>query len=374
MNLSRAIFNAYFLTGRKCIALLSILFIILFSPEITPAETSRPFRIKDAAGREVSFNKLPRRIVVIGIGPFMAMDLIYMFPEVRDRLAGYEVKFKIKNDFLPLVDPEFQHKATLGTNPGPEQVAALNPDLVIMKGTVPMPIGESLRVMGIPAVYLGLETPDLFFKDVENLGLLFGNPERAREISDYYHQVLDRINKRIEFVPEGERPRVLVLEYSDRGGKVAVQVPARSWMQTIQALVAGGRPVWLKSAHPTDGWTITNFEQIAAWDPDKIFAMIWFTLAPGKVIESLKADSSWRMLKAVRNNDLYAFPSDIFGWSTPEPRWILGVQWLAKKMHPDLFPDIDIKAEVFRYFTGMYFLEEGVVASKIIPSIYLGSE
>jgi iron complex transport system substrate-binding protein len=133
-----------------------------------------------------------------------------MFPEAKERLVGYEVKFKIKNDFLPLVDPEFQHKTTLGTNPGPEQIAALQPDLVIMKGTVPMQIGESLRVLGVPVVYPGLETPSLFFKDLENLGHLFGNPARAREISNYYHHILDRIDKRLEKLQEEKRPRVLV--------------------------------------------------------------------------------------------------------------------------------------------------------------------
>ncbi len=332
------------------------------------------FKIKDATGREITFDRLPRRIVVMGRGPFMALDLLYMFPEARDRLVGYEVKYNIKNDFLPLVDPGFQRKATMGTNPGPEQVAALQPDLVIMKGTIPMQIGESLRVLDIPVVYLGLESPDLFFKDVENLGLLFGDPARARVIDDYYRHFLEHIASGLKGIKEEEKPRVLVLEYSDRGGKVAVQVPARSWIQTIQAVIAGGRPVWLQSAHPTDGWTLTNFEQIAAWDPDKIFAMIWFALDPDKVIESLRSDPGWRMLRAVRNHGLYAFPTDIFGWSSPEPRWILGIQWLAKKMHPARFPDIDIRTEVYRYFTEMYFLERGVVTSEIIPSIYLGSE
>ena len=145
-------------------------------------------------------------------------------------------------------------------------------------------------------------------------------------------------------------------------------------MQTIQAETAGGRPVWLKSVHPTDGWTITNFERIAAWDPDKIFIQIWYTMDPDKVIESFKNNPAWQMLRAVNNHDLYAFPSDIFGWGNPEPRWILGIMWLAKKMHPERFANIDIYAEVYRYFADLYFLEKDIVTSKIMPSIYMGSE
>ena len=342
--------------------------------EIGEADTPKTFKIIDAAGREVSFDHLPKRIVVIGQGPFMPMNLLFMFREARERLVGYEVKYNGVNLFLPLVDPEFHQKATLGTNPGIEQVAALHPDLVIMKGTIPKQVVESLRLLGIQAMYLGLETPEMFFKDVENLGLVLGNPGRAREISDYYSHRLDRIAKGLLGVPEEDRPRVLILQYSDRGGKVAFQVSARSWMQTIQAETAGGRPVWLQSVHPTDGWTITNFEQIAAWDPDKIFVLIGFTKDPDKFIVALRNDTAWNMLRAVKNNNLYAFPTDISGWGNPEPRWILGMMWLAKKMHPECFSDLDIKAEVYRYFADLYFLGTDIVTSKIMPSIYLGSE
>ena len=103
------------------------------------------------------------------------------------------------------------------------------------------------------------------------------------------------------------------MEYSNRGGKAAVRVPARSWIQTIQAVTAGGRPVWLEEAQPTDGWTITHFEQIAAWDPDKIFAIIWFLMDSGKTMDSLQSDPRWRLLRAVENRELYAFPADLFG-------------------------------------------------------------
>lgn len=341
----------------------------LIIPVSLLAGPSSSFEIIDATDSRVSFDRIPERIVVIGRGPHMALHTIYMFPKAKERIKGYEVRFKSDNSFLPLVDPLFENKIRLGTNPGPEELAALHPDLIIIKGSSKNKSAEALKTLNIPVVYLGLEGPERFFKDIENLGLIFGNPKRAKEIYDYYQECLNRIDRVVKEVPKNKRPEVLVIEYNDRGGKTAVKVPAIPWIQTVQAITAGGRPVWIEETENTDGWTITNFEQIAAWDPEKIFVIIWYTLDPEIVITSLKTDKAWNMLKAVKNNEIYAFPSDIFGWDSPEPRWILGMLWLTGKMHPDRFSNMDIQTEIIRYFQNMYFLKKEVVESEILPDI-----
>jgi iron complex transport system substrate-binding protein len=221
----------------------------------------------------------------------MTLHLLYMFPEGRARLIGAESKGATPSDFLPFVDPNFADIVSLAANPGPEQILALEPDLVLMKGIVLEQMGELLTQVGIPVVYTGLETPEQFFQDVTNLGALLGNPARAAEIVEFYQSRLDRITQAVVDIPDNEKPRVLLIEYSDRGGEVAVQVPAQSWMQTIQVQAAGGNPVWLEAAEMTDGWTVVNFEQIAVWDPDQIFVVVWYTLDPAGVIATLKADA-----------------------------------------------------------------------------------
>ena len=179
-------------------------------PSVTVAEgasaaQTQPARVEvvDAAGRKVSLAKVPQRIVVVGQGPFMVMHLLYMFPECRDRLVGYEEKFQSADTFLPLVDPGFSRKVALATNPGAEQIATLHPDLVIMKATAPAQLGQSLAVLGIPVVYFGLEDPERFLREVEMAGTISGNRRRAREIVRFYQDRLDRIRTRAEGVAEG---------------------------------------------------------------------------------------------------------------------------------------------------------------------------
>jgi len=166
---------------------------------------------------------------------------------------------------------------------------------------------------------------------------------------------------------------VLLVSYSQRGSEVAVKVPAAAWMQTAEVLRAGGDPVYLEAAAPTDGWTVTNFEQIARWDPEMLFVVVDHTLDPQAVIDSLKADPGWAALQAVRNGQIYAFPQDVFGWDQPEPRWILGVQWLATRLHPTIFARgeyaIDMEAEVRAWFREMYGMEEAAFESSILPRL-----
>jgi iron complex transport system substrate-binding protein len=339
--------------------------------EDAPISNDGPVTVVDSAGRTVALDALPRRIVVVGRAPYMTLHLLYMFPEGRARLIGAESKGATPSDFLPFVDPDFVNIVSLAANPGPEQIVALEPDLVLMKGIVLEQMGESLAQVGVPVVYTGLETPEQFFQDVTNLGALLGNPARAAEIVEFYQSRLDRIAQVVADIPDGEKPRVLLIEYSDRGSEVAVQVPAQSWMQTIQVQAAGGNPVWLEAAEMTDGWTVVNFEQIAVWDPDQIFIVVWYTLDPAEVIAMLKADPQWSQLKAIQNEQVYAFPSDIFGWDTPEPRWILGTTWLATRIHPDLLADIDVTGEMIAFFGQMYGMEEGSVQEHILPKAHL---
>lgn len=345
------------------------------TPEVPPISSAdvpllaEPLTITDAVGRELTFTRLPQRIMIIGRGPYMALHILYMFPEGPERLIAAEAKSASASDFLSTAFPNFDEIPTTTANPGPEQIAAYQPDLVIMKSLTVEEMSESLAQVDIPVMYVGLETPEQFFHDVRNMGQILGNTERAKEIVAFYQSRIDRIiNVTEELLPE-EKPRTLLLQYNERGGEVAVQVPAPSWMQTIQVRIAGGRPVWTGDLQVTDGWTVTNFEQIAAWNPEKIFVVIWYTLDSEDVIAGLKADPQWSKLQAVQEDALYAFPADLFGWDTPEPRWILGLTWLATKIHPDRFADIDMQEQVYAFFGELYGLSQEQVDDIIMPKV-----
>ncbi|MBU1343920.1 MAG: ABC transporter substrate-binding protein [Proteobacteria bacterium] len=327
--------------------------------------------ILDAAGTSLVFEKLPERIVVVGQAPFIPLHMLYLFEETKDRLKGFEVKVKKNDAFLDLVDPGISSKQPLHSNPGPESVAALKPDLVIIKATVETAMARSLKPLGIPVMHVGAETPDMFLKDIENIGHIFGNEKRAGIIIQYYRHKLSLIREKVGTLSIKEKQKVLVLEYSNRGKNLSLNVPAQSWFQTRQALISGGNPVWLDSLNITDGWQITGFEQIAAWNPDKIFLIVWYQLKGPEVIKRLYQDSKWGRLNALQQNNLYLFPRDIYGWDSATPRWILGALWMAKKTYPQKFDrnELDMKTTVTEFFKLLYGLDELTITRQLMPEL-----
>jgi len=326
-----------------------------------------PVQVTDAAGRTLTLEKPATRIVVVGSAPFIPLHMFYMFDQARERLAGFEVRGQVTDAFLELIDPDLSLKQTLAANPGPESVAAMTPDLVITKSTVEGQAARTLKALGIPVMHVGAETPDMFLSDIRNLGKVLGEERRADTIVQFYTDHLARIQQAVSTVPDLSRPRVLVLEYSNRGNRQALNVPAPGWIQTQQAVISGGRLVWTDNVSIRDGWQITGFEQIAAWDPDKIFLIVWYQLKGTEVLDSLYQDPKWAFLSAVKHRELHLFPQDIFGWDSASPRWILGTLWMAKQTYPDKFADLDIPRTVMAFYTQMYGLDPETIEDYLMP-------
>lgn len=92
---------------------------------------------------------------------------------------GYVAGNQKPGDFLSFVDPAFGDKAVLEVEAGPEQIAPLDPDVVILRSFMADKLGKPLGELDIPVVYVDLETPEQYFRDVAPLGELFGNEARA---------------------------------------------------------------------------------------------------------------------------------------------------------------------------------------------------
>lgn len=330
-------------------------------PGISPS--SAEITITDATGHTVTLPENPDRIAIAGRATVMVQDAIYLFAEAPERVVALESRNQSAFAFLPVVDPDLKNKEILEKNIGPEQIAAVKPELVILKSFMAESIGEPLEQLEIPVVYLDLETPEAFYRDIEVLGEVFGNSERAVEINSYYQT---RVTAVEDMVSEAlDKPTVLMLRYNEDGGEVAFSVPPASWLQTRLVETAGGVPVWA-DAEGGSGWTVVNLEQIAAWDPEMIF-LIDYAGNASEIALQLRNNSLWQNLTAVEEDQLYSFGYDFYSWDQPDTRWILGLQWLATRIHPDLTGDLDILAEVNSFYGSLYFLDQETIDSEVVP-------
>lgn len=332
----------------------------------TEAPTVTPITVTDALDRVVSFDTLPSRIVIAGKAGFMITDAVYLFPEARERVAAYVTGTQTPNDFFGSIYPDLISPLKVETTSGPEQIAPIQPDVVLLKAYLKESLGDPLEQLGIKVVYLNLETPEEINRDIRILGTLFGNSARAEDIV----QLLDTAAKKVTDVTanlkDEEKYSVLMLQYSDKGGEIAFKVPPLDWLQTSLVTMAGGTPAWKDV--PTEGWTVITFEQIAAWNP-QVIMLIDYKGNAMEVVTNLKADQKWMLLDAVKNGKLYAFPVDFQSWDQPDTRWTLGLTWVAAKLHPDMFANVKMLDEVQTFYSNFYGLDADTITNKILPLI-----
>lgn len=322
----------------------------------------------DATGNLVSLVELPQRIIVAGRATPYVLDTLYLFPEAAKKLVALEVRGFDTQAFLELVDPNVQVKDMLDRDAGPEQIAPYNPDLVIVKNVSLGTLGSALDEISIPVMGLNLETPAFFYEDIRALGKVLNSPERAEEIISYYQKIETEISELVADLTAAQRPSVLVMQYSADGGEITFKVPPTSYLQTTMVQNAGGNPVWLDADGGTNSWIQVGLEQIAVWNPDIIF-VVNYAGDSVETVQELVASPNWEGLKAVENQQVFGFPSDYASWDLIDPRWILGQQWLATIIQPDLTTGINLETQVISFYQTLYGLSVDQINEFIFPRL-----
>ena len=322
----------------------------------------------DATGNLVSLVELPQRIIVAGRATPYVLDTLYLFPEAAKKLVALEVRGFDTQAFLELVDPDVQVKDMLDRDAGPEQIAPYNPDLVIVKNVSLGTLGSALDEISIPVMGLNLETPAFFYEDIRALGKVLNNQERAEEIISYYQKIETEISELLADLPETQRPSVLVLQYSADGGEISFKVPPTSYLQTTMVQNAGGNPVWLDADGGTNSWIQVGLEQIAVWNPEIIF-VVNYAGDSIETVQELVVSPNWEGLKAVENQKVFGFPSDYASWDLIDPRWILGQQWMATIIQPDLTTGINLETQVISFYQTLYGLSVDQINEFIFPRL-----
>ncbi len=341
------------------------------SPTEAPPATEEPAPviITDSSGNVVELAKVPERIVIAGKATPFTLSTTYVFEEASERVVAQELRGLTMPDFLKLIDPKYDDKIKLETDSSAEQIAPVKPDIVIVKNYVVKAMQEPLGKLGIPVVGLNMETPEVFYKDIEMLGQLFDAPERASEVNAYFQEKVAAVQSAMEGLTEEEKPTVLVIQYSEKDGEVAFKVPPSSYIQTTMVKDGGGIPVWVGNVvEDESNWIVVNFEQIAVWNPN-IILVINYNGNPQETAETLMQNDLWMELDAVKEGKVYGFGKDYQGWDLPDPRWVLGYTWVATKIHPERMTDTDIYAMVKEFYKFMYRLTDEQIDTIVMPYV-----
>ena len=307
------------------------------------------------------------RVITCAKAHYLVLDALYMFPEASEAVVAFGNSSQVGGNFIQLLDPGAQQRAVLAPDPGVEEILAHSPDTVVLKNYLKNGLGRQLEALNVSVLYVDLESPEQFRRDISAIGQLFGNPQRAEALNRFFTENLHEVQRMSRGIPEAEKPDTLLLYYGVRSATTSFNVPPRQWLQTRLVQWAGGKPVWYEAAAGS-GWQQISFEQIAAWNPEVILLVSYHTPVD-EVKTTLLSDPKWLELEAVKQGNLLAFPADYLSWDQPDPRWILGFNWLAGKLHPGSIPSAEIEKKVVEFYSFVYGLPAERIEEQILPMI-----
>ena len=205
-----------------------------------------------------------------------------------------------------------------------------NPDLIVAQGLCEVcspftkEIGRAVSILG--------GHPDVLVLDPHDLDdILVGIMDVAEKIGRVRQgaKLVASLQKRVDAVrgmKVKSRPRVLCIEWLDPLFTAGHWVP-----QMVE--YAGGINGISTAGEPSRRMDI---EEAIQFDPDVIVLMPCGFEIPRtlKELPALARSEKWKSLRAVKNHDVYAVNANAY-FSKPGPRTIMGLEIMAKILHPE---------------------------------------
>ena len=276
--------------------------------------------VTDAAGREITLQAEPRRIV--SLAP--SNTEIVCALDACDRLVGV-TDF---DDHPPEV-VEIERVVTMA-EVDVEAVVAAEPDLVLAAGNelTPTSVVHQLTDLGLPVLVLYPESLDEVMAEIELVGQALGRHDAAQAL---VREMEARVSTVTEAVAGRARPRTFY-EVSVFEGTIYTAGEGSFLANLIET--AGGDPITSAGAA---GDTSIELEDLVAADPELIL-LGDATYDPTITPESVAGRPGWATMTAVENGAIKAIADDVV-ITRPGPRIVDGLEALARAIHPDAFAE-----------------------------------
>jgi iron complex transport system substrate-binding protein len=283
-------------------------------------QQSLPATFVDDAGREVTINKIPQKIV--SHVPSITETLFAL--GLGERVVGV-------SDYCDYPEAA-KSKRSVGNyfNPSIENIVALDPDLVLTDGH-----SESIKQLDElepPITYIVIDPKDIdgIFKDIELLGKITGVENEAGRLIEDMEADISRVVRRVKGAPP---VRVIyIIDATDLNNPWTAG--PGSFIDSLITM-AGGENI---AAQAQGAWVQFAIEEIVSSDPEVIIV----DTSHGSAIVSLeelkvqlRGHPAWREITAVKKDKICPIDGDLLNRSGP--RIVQGLEEMARIIHPELF-------------------------------------
>ncbi len=318
--------------------------------------TSKLMSIVDDLNRTVKL-RVPVHRVVSTIR--IVTSFLLQF-NVKDLLVGVDSTMT-DNPFYTSIDPWLRNVTIVATgkrNINLEEIIKLQPDVVFAKN-YQRPLLQGIEDK-VNIVYLDLETPESFMHDLLLVGKILGQEDRAISLKNYYENLLGMVENKTNSLPDNAKPKVLFIYYK---GENSYNIPPTHWIQYYMVKLAGGRIYEVSGT----GWMMISTEQIISYNPDIVFITAYHGLKPSIAAEKFMNNTLLSVVSAVRKHRVYPVPFDGEPWDMPTPKWILCTVYMATRIHPELFSNINMTELTIQFYIKVYGAPRQV-AAQLVPS------
>lgn len=329
------------------------------STSASASTTAQPatVTITDHADREVEVPTNPKRVAVLGIYPLPSMLTVYL--DSCDSIVAMEPGSMnaAKNGILSQLYPNITNITTDimdGDDVNIESLLALKPDVVFYNASDTQDL-EKLENAGLTAVAFSVtkwkfNCTETFNEWMNLLDQIYpehaGNREELikKYSTDTYNKIQDTV-KNVE-----EKQKVLFLFQYDENAMITSSSKffGQWWCDAVGAVnVAQDVPAEKTNA-------VITMEQVYEWDPDVIVITNFTQAKPDDLYNNAIGSDDWSNVSAVKNQRVYKMPLGTYRTYTPSVDSPMTLEWLAQAVYPELFKDMDVKADVKDYYQNLF--------------------
>ncbi|MBR6790450.1 MAG: ABC transporter substrate-binding protein [Oscillospiraceae bacterium] len=311
----------------------------------------------DHADREVTLEANPDRVVVCDILPMASVLTVFLGS--AEKLVGINpaCMSAAKNGLLGEIFPEILEADTSfteGGNVNVEKLLTLEPDVVFTLAGNSSLIGAlenaGVTVVGISPSKFKYDILETYDQWISVLSQIFPENAKSEEISDYSKEVYEQIQTVTADIPEEERKDILFLyQYDD----TQMVTSGQNFFGQFWAEAVGGHNA-AEEVKSDNSNAIITMEQVYEWDPDVIFVTNFTPTQPEDLYNNAIGSDDWSSVKAVQEGNVYKLPLGTYRSYTPSADTPVTLLWMAQKVYPELFADVDIAAEVREYYQQLY--------------------
>jgi len=298
--------------GGLLLALALIVMTALPSPSLA---TTYPITLTDDLGREVTIEARPERIV--SLAPSNTEILFEL--GLADRIVGV-------TDYCDYPSQALEKEKVGGPwSPSIESIVALEPDLVLAEEINPEEVITTLEGLGVTV--FGIEATDLddLLDDINTVGQITDTEAEAGALTADMQSDIEAVTDKTDGLSPEEKPGVFYICWHDPPWTAGEGTFPHDLIEK-----AGGINIFAD----LEGWPSVSLETLIARNPEVIIV----TAMGGEGSDTwnwVNTESRLADVSARQNGRVHFVESN---WvERPGPRIVLGLEQLAKYIHPEIF-------------------------------------